>query len=216
MEEAEGHAKGRAQRWLVDRLCEVSPTPYTIQRVHNWKSRGIPRGEYPTLALALGKTIDWVAGAEHVNRRGTDSTSPPPAPRADFSDRREATESGWSVLEDLAAMPERERAALVADIRARAESYRAYLREAMQRMRAAAAAPGTERYRGDDPQRALQAAESDADPVASPPVTDGLRIASHGPEPIGQIGRDMNEEIRRLRALNTAKRAKKDSKGGQR
>ena len=67
-DEAERRAKGRWQQWLTDRLTDISDKPYSIQRVQNWKTRGVPRGEYPSLALALGKSIDWVAGLEASER----------------------------------------------------------------------------------------------------------------------------------------------------
>lgn len=74
MEEAERHAKGRAQQWLAERLTDVGEKEYTIQRVQNWKTRGIPKGEYETLATALGKTLDWVAGVERVERGALELT----------------------------------------------------------------------------------------------------------------------------------------------
>lgn len=43
-------------QWLADRLG------YTIQRVQNWKSRGIPRDAWYDIAVGLGVSIDWIAG----------------------------------------------------------------------------------------------------------------------------------------------------------
>lgn len=68
MGEATLQARERPQQWLADRLSEVGPKRYTIQRIQNWKVRGIPRGEYPSIALAIGRSSDWVAGMEASGR----------------------------------------------------------------------------------------------------------------------------------------------------
>jgi hypothetical protein len=44
------------QQWLADKLG------YTIQRVQNWKTRGIPKSAFPEVAAALNESADWVAG----------------------------------------------------------------------------------------------------------------------------------------------------------
>ena len=109
--EAERRAPGRWQQWLTDRLSDVSPQPYTIQRLQNWKARGVPRAEYPSLALALGRSVDWVAGME----------APPPRTGANASDD--------DIIAALRDMPAAEREAFRSQILARAEVFRAYLRE---------------------------------------------------------------------------------------
>jgi phage repressor protein C with HTH and peptisase S24 domain len=37
---------------------------FDIQRVHNWKSRGIPSKQYRSIADFLGQSIDWIEGLE--------------------------------------------------------------------------------------------------------------------------------------------------------
>jgi hypothetical protein len=56
--EAELKARRRSKASLAEQLGE------TAQAVGNWKRRGVPRGQYPAIAAALGKSIDWVAGNE--------------------------------------------------------------------------------------------------------------------------------------------------------
>lgn len=58
----------------------------------------------------------------------------PPAPPADFSDRRTQTDSEWSILQDLRALPEIDREELRAELHAKAEKYRAYMREVLGRV----------------------------------------------------------------------------------
>ncbi len=48
--------RGKGLQWLANELG--SP----IQRVQNWTTRGVPKGAYPEIAAALGKSIDWLAG----------------------------------------------------------------------------------------------------------------------------------------------------------
>lgn len=43
-------------QWLADKLG------YSIQRVQNWKARGIPRDAWYDIAVSLSISIDWVAG----------------------------------------------------------------------------------------------------------------------------------------------------------
>lgn len=58
-----------------------------------------------------------------------------PAPPGDFSGRAPPSASEWSVLEDLRVLPQRERDALLADVHNRAELFRAYTREIIDRAR---------------------------------------------------------------------------------
>jgi len=46
----------RTPKWLATQLG------WKIQRITNWKMRGVPKSTWPDIAIALGKTIDWVAG----------------------------------------------------------------------------------------------------------------------------------------------------------
>jgi SOS-response transcriptional repressor LexA len=45
-------------QWVADGLG------FEIQRVHNWKSRGVPAMHYRAVADLLGYTIDWIEGLE--------------------------------------------------------------------------------------------------------------------------------------------------------
>ena len=50
--------RGKNWQWLADQ------TEFTIQRLHNWKKRGVPPACYPTLAAKLNRSTDWIAGLE--------------------------------------------------------------------------------------------------------------------------------------------------------
>jgi hypothetical protein len=50
--------RGKNWQWLADQ------TDYSIQRLQNWKTRGVPTGSYALLAEKLNRSIDWVAGLE--------------------------------------------------------------------------------------------------------------------------------------------------------
>lgn len=45
-------------QWVADGL------DFEIQRVHNWKSRGVPAMHYRAIAELFGRSIDWVEGLE--------------------------------------------------------------------------------------------------------------------------------------------------------
>lgn len=94
------------------------------------------------LELGLGPEPVWEA-----------SSAGPTLPPSDYHDRLEVTESGWAILQDLADMPSRERDTRIADIRAAAENYRTYLREALGKMKGEPlpAPPGADLYRLPDP-----------------------------------------------------------------
>jgi hypothetical protein len=51
-------------QWLADQMT------YTLQRVQNWKTRGVPKSAYPDVAAAFGESIDWVAGVAEPKWRG--------------------------------------------------------------------------------------------------------------------------------------------------
>lgn len=51
-------ANGRDWAWLASRLPQ-----HTLERVLNWRRRErIPPGEYPAVAAALGKSVQWMHG----------------------------------------------------------------------------------------------------------------------------------------------------------
>lgn len=49
-------ARGRSAQWLADQLG------MPIQRVHNWKSRGVPAAQHAAVAHVLGWTVDRLTG----------------------------------------------------------------------------------------------------------------------------------------------------------
>lgn len=74
--------------------------------------------------LASGKgTPRWSNAAPHP------STGEPPAPPANFADRRSATDSDWALLEALKWYPQEEREELIRQITGRAEKLRSYVME---------------------------------------------------------------------------------------
>lgn len=48
--------RGRNWQWLADEMGT------SIQRVHNWKTRGVPTDAWLDVATALHITIDYIAG----------------------------------------------------------------------------------------------------------------------------------------------------------
>jgi SOS-response transcriptional repressor LexA len=66
--------RGRGWQWLADQMG------MKIQRVQNWKTRGVPKGAYPDLAAALGKTMDWVAGIADEDRQAAAASPALPLP----------------------------------------------------------------------------------------------------------------------------------------
>lgn len=50
--------RNKGWQWLSDQLG------FKIQRVHNWKDRGVPASQYRAIAEKLLKTVDWVEGLE--------------------------------------------------------------------------------------------------------------------------------------------------------
>lgn len=69
--------KGDAQlQWLADKLG------YSIQRLQNWKSRGIPRDAWYDIAVSLSVSIDWIAGLVED-------------PKATFSVKESVVDYGW-------------------------------------------------------------------------------------------------------------------------
>lgn len=54
--DSELRRRRRNWQWLADRMG------WTIQRLQNWKLRGVPSKVYPELATALDRSLDWVAG----------------------------------------------------------------------------------------------------------------------------------------------------------
>jgi len=56
-------ARGRGLKWLADALGT------SVQRVQNWKARGLPPGVHVEVATALGRSLDWMAGIAPVERQ---------------------------------------------------------------------------------------------------------------------------------------------------
>lgn len=113
----------------------------------NWKTRGVSKEGAIAAEALFGCSVQWVLTGSVVSSLA--NADEPALPPVDFADRREASESGWDVLQDLNDMPAREREALMTDIHARAENYRAFMRETIGRLRAPAAAPALKGTRYD-------------------------------------------------------------------
>ena len=94
---AELERRGKTPQWLADRL-RFSP-----QRVHNWQSRGLPASAYVEVAYALGRSVDWVAGAAEPD-----------------------THAAMRLFQEL---PRFDRDEIAEEMRRRVEKYRAYMTE---------------------------------------------------------------------------------------
>lgn len=59
---------------------------FDIQRVHNWKARGVPAMHFRAIADLLGKTIDWIEGLpEAINKVQSPSAEHNITPVATFT-----------------------------------------------------------------------------------------------------------------------------------
>lgn len=83
--------------------------------------------------LATGRGSRTVAEEPAKAYRRPHTEAPPPPPPGDFSGRAPPSPSEWSVLDDLRVLPQAERDKLLADVRNRAEVFRAYTREVLDR-----------------------------------------------------------------------------------
>lgn len=72
--DSELKARKKSWAWLYNELG------YNRARVHNWKARGVPRAEFASIAVAMGESVDWVAGLGEPKRR-SDGPLPPMATR---------------------------------------------------------------------------------------------------------------------------------------
>lgn len=61
--DSELKARGKGPQWLADEIG------YSIQRVHNWKSRGVPPSAFADVAAALGWSIDRLLGGGESESR---------------------------------------------------------------------------------------------------------------------------------------------------
>lgn len=55
--DAELRKRRKTWPWLAKQLGHENRT-----RIYNWKTRGVPAAEYAGIAVALGESVDWVAG----------------------------------------------------------------------------------------------------------------------------------------------------------
>lgn len=97
----------------------------------NWKRRGLSKDAALLAERAFGCSADWLLtghGPERVSQ-------PPPNPPPDFRDRRLASDSGWTLLQDIDDIPKAERDEIIADIRSRAAKYREHTAEVISRMK---------------------------------------------------------------------------------
>jgi hypothetical protein len=120
----------------LGRLLRVTPAVIT-----NWKARGVSKDGAIAAEKILGCQAHWLLNGGSSFEAQTTATKvvakAPALPPRNFADRREVTDSGWDVLKDLEDMPSSENAALRAEIHQRAESYRTFMRETIERMRQA-------------------------------------------------------------------------------
>lgn len=68
--DAELKRRGRNWQWLADEMG------YTIQRLQNWKTRGVPRNEHGAIADALEKSTDWVSGRSRLSLVAASNADP--------------------------------------------------------------------------------------------------------------------------------------------
>lgn len=68
--DSELRARGKGWPWLTRELG------YSVGRVGNWKSRGIPAAEHAAIAAALGESTDWLLGLAPSNRKAPEQLSP--------------------------------------------------------------------------------------------------------------------------------------------
>jgi hypothetical protein len=104
----------------------------TPQDVTNWKARGMPPEHHAEAARVTHHSIDeLVHGIELPAAR----QAPPPPPR-DFHTPRPVgvSDSDWALLQDFTDLPESERNLLRQDLHSKAEQYRAYAREVLERL----------------------------------------------------------------------------------
>lgn len=138
---------------------------------------GAPRGVGPGSAKKLEAAFPGWAWGEIV----APAVRPAPAQQAQPPGRvhrlREASSSGWAVLDDLADIPEDEREALQVFIHSRAESNRAEGRLAMMKMR-----------RVTDPKEISELEKAFGPLTPDQPPAYGNLIEA--PPPIGGQGRD--------------------------
>lgn len=119
---------------------ELEITYQAVQKVLRGTSKMLRADNNVAAARLFGVSSEWLAtgkGSRTVAeepakayRRQPDSTPPPPG---DFTRRAPPSESEWSVLDDLRVLPQVERDKLLADVRNRAEVFRAYTREVLGR-----------------------------------------------------------------------------------
>lgn len=120
----------------------VGITYQAVKKVLNGTSKMLRADNNVAAARLFGVSSEWLAtgkGSRTVAEeppkpyrvpRPTDGTPPPPG---DFTRRAPPSDSEWSVLDDLRVLPPAERDKLLADVRNRAEIFRAYTRDVLER-----------------------------------------------------------------------------------
>ncbi len=86
------------------------------------------------LEEAASKPRGWMDAEYHHVDAIMDLQGVPPPPPPDFSDRHEITQSEWQLLQDLRAVHEDDKAAIAAELRAKAEKYRAVTAEILGKL----------------------------------------------------------------------------------
>lgn len=144
------------QQYRRDRLDELAKHPDFLGRASLGRALGYKDGAFVRQMIVgerpiTEKTVAFIETMRGGKYRGwferpglnlsvieepasTPYSAEPPAPPADFSDRRTHTDSEWAILQDLRALPEVDREELRAELHAKAEKYRAYAREIIGRV----------------------------------------------------------------------------------
>ncbi len=71
--EAELTHRRKGPQWLADALG------FTIQRVQNWKTRGVPANAFPAVAAAFGESVEWISGVAPPKRKTKAPDDAPPS-----------------------------------------------------------------------------------------------------------------------------------------
>lgn len=117
-------------------------TYQAVKKILNGTSKMLRADNNVVAARLFGVSSEWLAtgkGSRNIaaeppkQYRPSGAESAPPPPPGNFSRHAPPTESEWAVLHDLRVLPQTERDKLLADVRNRAELFRAYTAEVLAR-----------------------------------------------------------------------------------